>query len=108
MSDLLNYRESIERAVRVGIVYPKKDEQQAIEIAIRQRVNWNCSDCILRAYKRANTLLQKELAQAAEVAKETEAEEKPKKKSKPRSEMKKQPCRYKSISNDTEGETTAD
>lgn len=105
MSYLLNYKESIERAVRVGIVYPKKDEQQAIETAIRQRVNWNCSDCILRAYKRANTLLQKELAQADEVK---ETEEKPKKKSKPRSEMKKQPCRYKSITDDTEGETTAD
>lgn len=104
MSELLNYKESIERAVRVGIVYPKKDEQQAIEIAIRQRVNWNCSDCILRAYKRANALLQKELEQAEE----TETEEKPKKKSKPRSEMRKQPCRYKSIADDSEGETTAD
>lgn len=85
MSELLKYKDSIERAVRIGIMYPKQDERAVIEAAIKQRVNWNCSDCILRAYKRANMVLQRELNEqaTAAVAPELETEaEAPKAKSK--------------------------
>ena len=85
MSELLKYKDSIERAVRIGIMYPKQEERAVIESAIKQRVNWNCSDCILRAYKRANMVLQRELREQATAAvapeAETEAEE-PKSKTK--------------------------
>lgn len=69
MSTLLDYRDSIEKAVRIGIARPTADEQLTIETALHERVNWRCSDCAIRAYKKANNLLQRQIEELAKKVK---------------------------------------